>query len=132
MYSLKESMVFAEVFMSWNIPSSLEVNWYPHSVFNLEIMFLSASSEILLFSNNLQKFKKVRRGMKRQRATGNIVNRGGRRERGFVPSGQMLLVVFFENVLFGDEAEKHHHFVQNDFGLLFAALHSLPQPFIDK
>lgn len=36
-------------FMSWNIPSSLEVNWYPYSVFSLEMKLRSASSEVLFW-----------------------------------------------------------------------------------
>uniref|UniRef100_A0A224XRJ0 Putative secreted protein n=1 Tax=Panstrongylus lignarius TaxID=156445 RepID=A0A224XRJ0_9HEMI len=51
--SLNSSIIVFETVMSLNMPSSLDVNWHPHSVFNFEIIFFSLSSETDLFNNNL-------------------------------------------------------------------------------
>lgn len=70
-------------------------------------MFLSASSEMLRFNNNLAKISGINRAYK--------------------PSSQMLLVVLLKHILLRDESEQGHHFVQNLFGFFFATLKVLSQ-----
>ena len=50
-WARKSSAVVFDKLMSLNIPSNLQVNWQPHSVFKREIIFFSASSEADLFNN---------------------------------------------------------------------------------
>jgi len=79
-----------EVLTSVNMLSSLDVNWYPHSVFSFTSMLRSASSETLrlsLFSKRLER---------------------------------CIFVVLLEHVLLLQVPEERHHLVQHGLHLILA------------